>query len=82
MRNVTIKYYKTGDMLMEDMANCVRCKVYTKCELHHVRTRARGGKKVVKLCRACHDWLGKNIAEARELGLYEGGYQFNKKKGE
>ncbi len=74
MRNVTVKYYRTSDMLMEDMANCARCKVYTKCDWHHTKTRSRGGVETTPLCRVCHDWVGNHPAEANKLGLYEYGY--------
>jgi hypothetical protein len=80
MRNVTVKYYKTGDMLEKDLHNCARCKVYTRCEWHHVRTRSKGGKRVIPLCSECHRWVGENIKEATKLGLYQGGYEVQPKQ--
>lgn len=80
MQNVTIKYYKGGEMLEVLYRNCVRCGRYCKCEMHHTRTRSRGGRREVPLCRMCHVWVSTHISEAKKLGLYEEGYEINRKK--
>lgn len=42
-------------------------------DVHH--TRGRSGKWLLRsefwigTCRACHDWIGANVAEARRMGL-------------
>jgi hypothetical protein len=80
MRNVTVKYYKGGEMLMVGWRNCARCGRYCECDMHHVRTKSRGGKKLVPLCRYCHIWVGDHPKAATKLGLYKGGYEIRPKQ--
>jgi len=80
MQNVTVKFYKTGSMLEPGRRNCAKCREYKYCEMHHVRTKSRGGTRLVPLCRECHKWVGEHIGEAIKLGLYEGGYEIQPKR--
>ena len=75
MQNVIIKYYKGGEMLVVGWRNCAKCGQYAYCEMHHTRTKSRGGKKVIPLCRLCHVWVGDHPEEAAKLGLYKRGYE-------
>jgi hypothetical protein len=78
MQNVTVRYYDTGGIAKfwgRAKGNCARCKEYKTLEEHHIKTRGRGGKRTVRLCRTCHVWVGQNIEEAIKLGLYEKGYE-------
>jgi hypothetical protein len=78
MQNVLIKYFESGTMKEflghEQYGNCARCKQYKELDGHHVRTRSRGGSKLIRVCRQCHQWIGEHIEEAIKLGLYEQGY--------
>jgi 5-methylcytosine-specific restriction endonuclease McrA len=76
MHNVTIKYYDSGSVthLWGGQGNCSKCKEFGPLEAHHIRTRSKGGTKTVRLCRKCHDWVGKNPDKANKLGLYKKGY--------
>jgi 5-methylcytosine-specific restriction endonuclease McrA len=42
-------------------------------QLHHVRSRARGGshedENLLSVCRSCHQWITHHPAAATELGL-------------
>lgn len=75
MRNVTVNYYKGGEMLTVGYRNCARCGKYCKCDMHHTRAKSRGGKNMVPLCRVCHVWVGNNPKKAAKLGLYIKGYE-------
>ena len=56
------------------MGNCAKCREYRVLDRHHVRTKGRGGDKLIGLCRKCHRWVGDNPDEAAKLGLYIKGY--------
>lgn len=58
---------------------CGKSEEYVALEKHHIRTKSRGGKKTVYLCRKHHDWVGNNINEAEKKGLYVRGYTIDKK---
>lgn len=58
---------------------CGKSEEYVALEKHHVRTRSRGGKKIIYLCNSCHRWTHGNIEKATKLGLYEKGYNINNK---
>jgi len=75
MLNVTIKYYKGGQMLTVGWRNCKLCGRYGNCDMHHVRTRSRGGTQEIPLCRECHSWVQTHPKEANKLGLYKYGYE-------
>lgn len=65
-----------------DEKRCEKCgksEEYVALEKHHVRTRSRGGKKIIYLCNTCHRWVGLHIAQAEKLGLYTRGYTIDKK---
>lgn len=57
---------------------CERCGVRRVADLHHRRPRGMGGARhdplrhrvscLVLLCRACHDWIEHNRAEATDGG--------------
>ena len=66
---------------MFEEKRCERCgksEEYVSLEKHHVRTRSRGGKKTIYLCRECHRWVHTHIAEAKKLGLYIDNYSIDK----
>jgi hypothetical protein len=68
-------------MGFQDEKRCEKCgksEEYVRLEKHHVRTRSRGGKKIIYLCSVCHRWVHQNIAMAKELGLYEDNYTIDK----
>lgn len=65
-------------MMAVGWRNCARCRTYAPCDMHHVRTRSRGGRREIPLCRTCHVWVSTHISEAKKLGLYEKGYEINR----
>ena len=81
-------YAKSGgrrDLVAQLLAERPRCEGRVVCrgaravDVHERLSRARGGNildpdqaHMVTLCRACHDWVGANVAEAeaRQLLLH------------
>jgi uncharacterized protein with PIN domain len=64
-----------------DEKRCARCgksEEYVNLDKHHTITQSRGGTETVYLCRECHRWVGENVKEAEELGLYIKGFNLNK----
>ena len=59
-------------------AKCGKSEEYVNLDRHHTLTKSRGGKTTIYLCRPCHEWIGENIDKAKELGLYEEGYNIDK----
>lgn len=58
------------------------CQAHTRVcagpwtDMHEVLARSQGGSatdpgNILCVCRACHDWIGNNRREAREMGLIE-----------
>jgi hypothetical protein len=55
-----------------------RCQSYST-DCHEPLTRARGGdildpNNILAVCRACHDWIHRNPAEATRLDLLASAY--------
>ena len=68
-------YCQAGPRIRDEKHRCGNLS--TDC--HEPLTRARGGSitdknNILAVCRACHDWIHRNPAEATRLELLASGY--------
>jgi hypothetical protein len=59
-------------------ARCGKSEDYVNLDKHHEITASKGGKKLIDLCRECHQWVHNHPKEAEEKGWYVSDYRIDK----